>query len=107
VRVKRVRLIAAAVAIGALLLAPAVWAVDTLGHATSGTFPEGGPANVQGAGGGFGGRGGFGGPGGRGGAPHAGGGTRRGFGPGAAAGGFGGYGGGGAIGAPIGNDRTI
>jgi 4-amino-4-deoxy-L-arabinose transferase-like glycosyltransferase len=99
VRVKRLRLIAAAVAIGALLLAPAVWAVDTLGHATSGTFPEGGPANVQGAGGGFGGRGGFGGPGGRRGAPRAGGGGR--------AGGFGGFGGGGAIGAPIGNDRTI
>ena len=40
-------LAAAVVAVGALLLAPAVWAVDTLGHATSGTFPEGGPANVQ------------------------------------------------------------
>jgi 4-amino-4-deoxy-L-arabinose transferase-like glycosyltransferase len=64
VRVKRLRLIALAVALGALLLAPAVWAVDTLGHATNGTFPEGGPGNVQGAGGMFGG-----GPGGRGGAP--------------------------------------
>jgi hypothetical protein len=47
---------------------PSVWAVDTLGHATSGTFPEGGPANAQTAGGVFGGRGGrfgagaFGGP---------------------------------------------
>ena len=29
---------------GALLLAPATWAVQTLGHATSGTFPAGGPA---------------------------------------------------------------
>src|SRR3984957_8123057 len=60
---RRARLIAAGVGIGVLLLAPSVWAVDTLGHATSGTFPEGGPANVQSAGGGFGARGGFGGPG--------------------------------------------
>ena len=29
-----------------LLLAPASWAVQTLGHATSGTFPAGGPASV-------------------------------------------------------------
>jgi uncharacterized membrane protein len=60
-RSKRTCLIAACVGIGALLLAPSVWAVETLGHATSGTFPEGGPANVQTAGGrgtfaGFGGR---------------------------------------------------
>ncbi|HEX8714394.1 MAG TPA: glycosyltransferase family 39 protein, partial [Solirubrobacteraceae bacterium] len=61
-RSKRARLVAAGVGIGALLLAPSVWALDTLGHATSGTFPEGGPANVQRAGGGA-----FGGPGGRGG----------------------------------------
>jgi 4-amino-4-deoxy-L-arabinose transferase-like glycosyltransferase len=61
---KRARLIVAGVGIGALLLAPSVWAVDTLGHATSGTFPEGGPANVQRAGGGgFGAGGGFGGAG--------------------------------------------
>ena len=54
----RVRLAAATAAVIALLLAPSVWAVDTLGHATNGTFPEGGPANVQTAGGGmFGGRG--------------------------------------------------
>jgi 4-amino-4-deoxy-L-arabinose transferase-like glycosyltransferase len=53
----RVRIIAAAAAVAALLLAPSVWAVDTLGHATNGTFPEGGPANVQTSGG----RGGFGG----------------------------------------------
>jgi 4-amino-4-deoxy-L-arabinose transferase-like glycosyltransferase len=45
-----------------LLFAPASWAVQTLGHATQGTFPAGGPAN---AGGGFGGPGG-GGAGGRG-----------------------------------------
>ncbi len=56
---RRARLVAATAAIGALLLAPSVWAVDTLGHATSSTFPEGGPANVQTVGGGmFGGRGG-------------------------------------------------
>lgn len=59
---KRVRLIAASVALAALLLAPAVWAVDTLGHATNGTFPEGGPADISASGG-------FGGPGGRGGFP--------------------------------------
>jgi 4-amino-4-deoxy-L-arabinose transferase-like glycosyltransferase len=57
-----VRLVAVASVAGVLLIAPAAWAVDTLGHATSGTFPEGGPANVQSAvgAGGFGGRpGGF------------------------------------------------
>ena len=43
----RVRTVAAGAAVVALLLAPSVWAVDTLGHASSGTFPEGGPANVQ------------------------------------------------------------
>jgi 4-amino-4-deoxy-L-arabinose transferase-like glycosyltransferase len=57
----RVRLAAAGVALAALLLAPSVWALDTLGHATSGTFPEGGPGNVQTLGGGmFAGPGGFG-----------------------------------------------
>ena len=40
-------------ALGLLLLAPTTWAVETLGHATNGTFPAGGPAA---AGGGFGGR---------------------------------------------------
>jgi 4-amino-4-deoxy-L-arabinose transferase-like glycosyltransferase len=98
-RSKRARLTAAGVGIAALLLAPSVWAVDTLGHATSSTFPEGGPANVQRAGGG-----GFGGPGARGGAfrgfaPGAGG-----FGPGGARGG--GFGGG-AFGAPMGDGSTI
>ncbi len=44
-----------------LLFAPASWAFETLGHATSSTFPAGGPAS-QGMGGGpGGGRGGFGG----------------------------------------------
>jgi 4-amino-4-deoxy-L-arabinose transferase-like glycosyltransferase len=59
-RAPRVRIAAAGVAIAALLLAPSLWAVDTLGHAANGTFPEGGPASVQTAGqgmlGGFGGR---------------------------------------------------
>jgi 4-amino-4-deoxy-L-arabinose transferase-like glycosyltransferase len=58
----KVRGVAVAVALGALLLAPATWAADTLGHATSGTFPAGGPAS-QGMGGGPGGAG-RGGPGG-------------------------------------------
>ena len=35
-----------AAALGLLLLAPASWAVQTLGHATTGTFPAGGPAQV-------------------------------------------------------------
>jgi 4-amino-4-deoxy-L-arabinose transferase-like glycosyltransferase len=51
-----VRRVALGAALAALLLAPAVWAVDTLGYATSGTFPSGGPQNVATAGGnGFGG----------------------------------------------------
>jgi 4-amino-4-deoxy-L-arabinose transferase-like glycosyltransferase len=36
----------------ALLLAPASWSVQTLGHATSGTFPAGGPATTGQFGGG-------------------------------------------------------
>jgi 4-amino-4-deoxy-L-arabinose transferase-like glycosyltransferase len=51
---RRVRMAALGAALAALLLAPGVWAFDTLGHATSGTFPEGGPASV--AAGGFGAR---------------------------------------------------
>jgi 4-amino-4-deoxy-L-arabinose transferase-like glycosyltransferase len=50
----RVRGATLAVALGALLLAPSSWAVQTIGHATSGTFPAGGPAS-QGMGGGPGG----------------------------------------------------
>jgi 4-amino-4-deoxy-L-arabinose transferase-like glycosyltransferase len=56
-RAPRVRIVAVGVVLAVLLLAPAVWAVDTLGYATSGTFPSGGPASVLTAGGG-----GFGGP---------------------------------------------
>jgi 4-amino-4-deoxy-L-arabinose transferase-like glycosyltransferase len=58
----RVRAAAIGASVAALLLAPAVWAVDTLGYATSGTFPAGGPASLAAAGGGpFGGIGGIGG----------------------------------------------
>jgi 4-amino-4-deoxy-L-arabinose transferase-like glycosyltransferase len=47
-----------AVGLAVLFIAPAAWAAQTLGHATQGTFPAGGPASV--AAGGFGGaRGGF------------------------------------------------
>ncbi|HTA33147.1 MAG TPA: glycosyltransferase family 39 protein [Solirubrobacteraceae bacterium] len=79
---RAVRIGALAAVLAALLAAPAVWAFDTLGHATSGTFPAGGPASVEaggpggpgGSGGGFGGARGVGGSGG-------------GFGPGGGAGG--------------------
>ncbi len=54
----RVRAALLAVAMAALLAAPASWAAETLGHATSSTFPAGGPASA--------GIGGPGGPGGRG-----------------------------------------
>src|SRR4051794_627618 len=59
---RRVRIVALAAVVGALALAPATWAVQTLGHPTSGTFPAGGPA-VRGVGG-PGGGGAAGGPGG-------------------------------------------
>jgi 4-amino-4-deoxy-L-arabinose transferase-like glycosyltransferase len=75
----RVRKLALAVALSALLIAPATWSVQTLGHATSGTFPAGGPASAGTMAGG---------PGGGGGPPAAGG-----FGQGPRAGGFGGGGG--------------
>ena len=61
--------IVATAAVGVLLLAPASWAVQTLGHATSSTFPAGGPTSAQTMGGG--GPGGGGG-GGRGGTPPSG-----------------------------------
>jgi hypothetical protein len=76
---RRVRAVALAAVLGSLALAPATWAVQTLGHATNGTFPAGGPVAA-----------GFGGPGGRGagagGRPAPGGGpggaqSRGGFGP--------------------------
>jgi 4-amino-4-deoxy-L-arabinose transferase-like glycosyltransferase len=55
---------ALAAALGLLLLAPASWAVQTLGHSTTGTFPAGGPAQVGFGGGAGRGVGGTGGPGG-------------------------------------------
>ncbi len=47
---RAVRVGAVAALLAALLAAPAVWAFDTLGHATSGTFPAGGPASAESAG---------------------------------------------------------
>ena len=41
----RLRMIALAVTVAALLAAPATWATETLGHATSSTFPAGGSAS--------------------------------------------------------------
>jgi 4-amino-4-deoxy-L-arabinose transferase-like glycosyltransferase len=80
---RRVHAALVGVALAALLAAPATWAAETLGHATSSTFPAGGPVSAAGNGpGGFAGRpggggfpaGGFGGGGGfPGGAPPAGG----------------------------------
>jgi 4-amino-4-deoxy-L-arabinose transferase-like glycosyltransferase len=97
----RKRLVAVSAVLAALSIAPAAWAVDTLGHATSSTFPAGGPEN---AGGGFGGPGGFGGRGGfRGGGGFSGSGSRRLPGAGASAsiaGLFGGTPGGGQGGGP-------
>lgn len=50
-----------AVALAALFAAPAAWATETLGHATSGAFPAGGSASAGFGGPGAGGPGGFGG----------------------------------------------
>jgi hypothetical protein len=52
----RAYVVAAAIAL--LLLAPGAWAAQTLGHATNGTFPAGGPATTALAGPGGGGMGG-------------------------------------------------
>ena len=57
---ERVRRTALGVAIGALMIAPVTWSFQTLGHATSGTFPAGGPESAS-MGGGPGGPGGPGG----------------------------------------------
>lgn len=59
-RAREIRMAAVGGVLVALLIAPSVWAFDTLGHATSGTFPAGGPASVADGGGGPGGFGGFG-----------------------------------------------
>jgi 4-amino-4-deoxy-L-arabinose transferase-like glycosyltransferase len=42
-----VRLAALGGALAALLIAPTAWAFDTLGYATSSTFPAGGPASAE------------------------------------------------------------
>ena len=108
----RFRAVVVAVAMAALLAAPSAWAADTLGHATSSTFPAGGPESASvagpGGGGGFGGgRGGrFGGaPGGGAGAPSVSQlfqnpGQSGGFAPGGAGGSNGGFPGGGGGSAP-------
>jgi 4-amino-4-deoxy-L-arabinose transferase-like glycosyltransferase len=84
---RTVRVAAVGAVLAALLAAPAAWAFDTLGYATSSTFPSGGPASAEsgGPGGGF---------------PHpgAGGGPGGGFRGAGAGGGFGGPGGGAARG---------
>jgi 4-amino-4-deoxy-L-arabinose transferase-like glycosyltransferase len=52
----RVRAVAIAGALVVLLVAPTIWAFDTLGYKTQGTFPSGGPAiddAATGGGGGF------------------------------------------------------
>lgn len=58
---RKVRLAAVGGAAALLLVAPTVWAVQTPGHATQGTFPTGGPESSGMGGGPGGGRGGFGG----------------------------------------------
>ncbi|MEN0013549.1 MAG: glycosyltransferase family 39 protein, partial [Solirubrobacteraceae bacterium] len=71
----KVRLAIATAGVALLLAAPGAWAVQTLGHATSSTFPAGGPASANTMGGGMGGRGGGAGGGGMGGRGGFGGGT--------------------------------
>ena len=43
----RIRAALLAATLAVLLAAPAAWAAQTLGHATSGTFPSGGPASAS------------------------------------------------------------
>ena len=44
------RAVAISAAVAALLVAPSIWAIDTLGYPTQGTFPAGGPAKDNAAG---------------------------------------------------------
>jgi 4-amino-4-deoxy-L-arabinose transferase-like glycosyltransferase len=46
-RTTRVRVAVICLLSAALLAAPAAWALDTLGYATNGTFPAGGPASAE------------------------------------------------------------
>jgi 4-amino-4-deoxy-L-arabinose transferase-like glycosyltransferase len=55
----RVRAVALAAALAVLLVAPTIWAFDTLGYKTQGTFPSGGPSIDDAAANGGGGLGGF------------------------------------------------
>ncbi|MGH2939900.1 MAG: ArnT family glycosyltransferase, partial [Solirubrobacterales bacterium] len=43
----RIRLAALGCGLGILLVGPAIWSVETLGHPTSGTFPTGGPESAS------------------------------------------------------------
>jgi 4-amino-4-deoxy-L-arabinose transferase-like glycosyltransferase len=47
----RIRLVALACGLGILLVGPAIWSVETLGHPTSSTFPAGGPESASSMGG--------------------------------------------------------
>jgi 4-amino-4-deoxy-L-arabinose transferase-like glycosyltransferase len=58
---RRARVAALAAALGLLVLAPATWAAQTLGHPANGTFPAGGPSATSFGGGVAGGPGRFGG----------------------------------------------
>lgn len=53
----RLRVAALVCGLGILLVGPAIWSVDTLGHPTSGTFPVGGPESASTMGGPVGARG--------------------------------------------------
>ncbi len=57
---RAIRTAALLAGMAALLIGPGIWAVDTLGYATSGTFPSGGPQSASSAGRGGGPAGGFG-----------------------------------------------
>jgi 4-amino-4-deoxy-L-arabinose transferase-like glycosyltransferase len=46
VKAARIRLAALACGLCILLVGPAIWSVETLGHPTSGTFPAGGPESA-------------------------------------------------------------
>jgi 4-amino-4-deoxy-L-arabinose transferase-like glycosyltransferase len=134
---RSIRTAALVCGVAALLIGPGIWAVDTLGYATNGTFPSGGPQSALAAGGGggpgVGGTPGGGVPGGGsvpggGGVPGGGSGVPGGGGPGGGGlrgrppggpgqiggpggaplfAGPGGGGGGGGIGAPLGDSHTI
>jgi 4-amino-4-deoxy-L-arabinose transferase-like glycosyltransferase len=54
VKDRAIRTTALGCGVAALLIGPGIWAVDTLGYATNGTFPSGGPQSALNAGVGFG-----------------------------------------------------